>query len=76
MIEIKWEMTGDDPNDLKADVGDGNMLRVERMSKKNFWWCVYFNDSDYHAYDNAGVSLEDAKEKCTLKYYSLKYPIK
>ncbi len=75
MIDIKWEMTGSDPEDLKADVGDGNMLRVERLGKCNYWWCVYYGDNDYHAYDNAGISLDDAMMKCQLMYYSLKYPI-
>lgn len=76
MIDPVWVMTGSDPDDLKADVGDGNMLRVEKMDDNYYWWCVYFNDFDYHSYDDAGISLEDAKEKCTLKYFSLKYPIK
>lgn len=70
-VIINWEMTGTDPHDLKAYVGNGNMLRVERMGIKNYWWCVYFNDIDWHSYDDAGSSLEDAKTKCEVKYFEL-----
>lgn len=70
MKRIKWEMTGNDPNDIKAIVPEG-MLRVERMDKFNYWWCVYFNDQDYHSYENPGRSLQSAKRKCVYQYKKL-----
>lgn len=72
---IEWKQTGDDPNDLIAEI-NGDTLRVEQMDMGYYWWAVYFNGSDYHSYDESGVTLEDAKEKCSLKYFSLKYPVK
>lgn len=43
MNVIKWEQIGDD--DYKAMIGD-YMLRAEKMSKKNWWWCVYFKEDN------------------------------
>jgi len=47
MSTIKWELTGSDPNDLKANVGEKDMLRVERMGKGNWWFAVYIGDEYY-----------------------------
>lgn len=74
-MNINWEIIGGDPEDLKADVGEGNMLRVEIMDEGYYWWCVYFGNWDYHCWDDFGDSLEDAKERRTHKYLQLKYPL-
>lgn len=69
--EIIWKQTGNDPHDLFAKPKPGHMLRVERMSRGNYWWAFYIDDEDFASYDVGyqGTTLEDAKEKCELYYY-------
>lgn len=73
MIEIIWEQTGDDPEDIKAVVPEG-MLRVERMDKKTYWWCVYFNNDTYDVWMSKisrPKTMEEAKQQVEDKYKSL-----
>ena len=44
-MKIKWELTGGDPNDLKAVIGN-DMLRVERMGRGIWWMAVYIEDDN------------------------------
>lgn len=73
MIEIKWRQTGDDENDLVAEYGD-YMLRVERMDKKRFWWCLYFK-KDQVISDDCGVtgsSLSEGKKLAEIAFWTHK----
>jgi hypothetical protein len=45
-MNIEWELTGNDPSDLKADVEDG-MLRVEQMDKGVWWFAVFHGSESY-----------------------------
>jgi hypothetical protein len=68
---IKWKMTGDDPNDLMANFGDYT-LRVERMDKKRYWWCLYFQSSEVIA-DYSGVeaeTLKEGKKLCEVAFWT------
>jgi len=44
-MDIKWELTGTDRNDLKAIIGE-DMLRVERLDKGQWWFAVYIEGSN------------------------------
>lgn len=69
-MKINWQMTGDDPNDLKAEIGD-DMLRVEQMDKKTFWWCVYHGEDTFDCWHSSiprPKTLDEAKQQCENKY--------
>lgn len=66
-MKIKWVKTGDDPNDLKAEPVPGDMLRVERMSHGNWWYCCYIGDERFEEYPHA-TTMKKAKEKCIELY--------
>lgn len=46
-MKAKWELTGKDANDIKANMGEHDMLRVERLDKGIWWFCVYIGKDDY-----------------------------
>ncbi len=46
-MNITWVMTGDDPNDLKAEPVKGDMLRVERMGRGYWWYCCYIGEKRF-----------------------------
>lgn len=69
-MNINWEMTGNDPNDLTAVIGD-DMLRVEKMSDKQYWWCIYHGEDTYdcwHSKIPRPKTLDEAKKQCEDKY--------
>lgn len=75
MSKIKWELTGSDPNDLKANVSEHDMLRVERMGKGNWWFAIYIGERDYMSgqdFPNVG-SKEVAKQLCEGIYKLIKH---
>jgi len=45
-MNIKWQSTGTDRNDLKAIIGE-DMLRVERLDKGQWWFAIYIDGSDF-----------------------------
>jgi hypothetical protein len=42
-MNFKWDLTGDDPNDLKCVIGE-DMLRVERLDEGCWWLAVYVKE--------------------------------
>ncbi len=72
MEEVKWQMTGNDPNDLIARMTNGDVLRVEKMRKGNYWWCAYVSGNDFHSYGKYGKTLGEAKKLCEEEYWKQK----
>lgn len=71
MIEIKWEQMGNDENDLIANYED-YILRVERMHKKRFWWCLYFKNDEV-IMDDCGVTgstLSEGKKLVEVAFWT------
>ncbi len=58
---VNWTETGNE--DFTSNIGN-YCLRVERMDKDYWWWCVYFKD------DYAGFDEPRAKTECEAKNYA------
>jgi hypothetical protein len=68
---FNWELIGKD--DYKCSV-DGYLLRVEKMSNKHWWWCVYFGNDEvenkYNNFANKGKKAKALAEILCLEHFT------
>jgi len=72
-MKITWKPTGKDQNDLIARI-EKDILRVEQMDAKTFWWCCYIGDDTYDCWNSPKPrpkSIEEAKKQCEEKYIEI-----
>ena len=55
--KVEWSLLGKDDDNFIAKNGKYT-LRVEQMSKKYWWWCVYYGKNDYAAFDEPRAKTE------------------
>ena len=58
--KIKWDPVGEEADDFFAKSGKYT-LRVEQMSKKRWWWCVYLGDNSIAFDDPQATTQKEAK---------------
>jgi hypothetical protein len=68
---FNWELIGKD--DYKCSI-DGYLLRVEKMSNKHWWWCVYLGNDEvenkYNNFANMGKKAKALAEILCLEHFT------
>ena len=70
-MKVNWTKIGD--KDYKAIPKKDHVLRVEQMSKGNWWWMANAKTwrTDSNAEGNPGKTLAHAKKLCEAAYKKL-----
>jgi hypothetical protein len=65
-VILNWR-SNDSNDDFVAEYGD-YMLRVEKMDKHYWWWCVYHKD-DYAGFDEPRASIKKEAFRYAIKAF-------